>query len=124
MVKWLSLIVGSSFGGVARHALSSFVHRIFGTTFPHGTLVVNLSGCFLIGLIAALSQEKFQLSPNARLLFVVGFCGAFTTFSTFIFETAHLASTGETMRAFANILLSVTFGFLVFRVGVLVGDLI
>ena len=124
MAKWITLIVGSSLGGVARYALSGFVYRVFGSAFPHGTLAVNLTGCFLIGFLAVLSEQKFLLGPNARLLLMVGFCGAFTTFSTFIYETAHLITAGETLRAFANILLSMILGFLVFRLGVLAGELL
>lgn len=123
-MKWLSLIAGSSIGGVARYALAGSVYRVFGSGFPYGTLVVNLAGCFLIGFLAVLSEEKFLLGPNTRLFLMVGFCGSFTTFSTFIYETAHLMTAGETMRAFLNVLVSVILGFFVFRFGVLAGELL
>ena len=124
MAKWFNLAIGSMVGGYARYLLAGFVHQIFGAAFPYGTLMVNLIGCFLIGLLAALAEEKFLLGPDARILLMVGFCGAFTTFSTFIYETAHLVSAGETWRALANVLLSVILGFLVFKLGVSAAELL
>jgi len=107
-----------------RYFLTGFMHQIFGASFPYGTLIVNLTGCFLIGLFAALADEKFLLSPQMRLILMVGFCGAFTTFSTFMLETSNLIRDGETLRAFFNILISVLIGFFVFRTGVLFGKII
>ena len=124
MVKWFNLAVGSVIGGYARYLLAGFVHHIFGAAFPYGTLVVNLIGCFLIGLLAALAEEKFLLGPDARILLMVGFCGAFTTFSTFMLETGNLIRDGEMIRAFLNVMASVVIGFLVFRLGVLLGEFI
>ena len=124
MVKIVALAIGSLAGGFARYYLAGAVYRIFGTTFPYGTLAVNLTGCFLIGLFSVLAEEKFLIGPNGRLLLMVGFCGAFTTFSTFIFETSNLMKDGETLQTLLNITLSVIAGFLVFRMGVLLGELI
>src|SRR3972149_12147921 len=73
----------------------------------HGTFTVNVLGCFLIGILVVLAEEKFLLNPQLRLMLMVGFCGAFTTFSTFILETANLTKQGEILNAFLNILLSV-----------------
>jgi fluoride exporter len=123
-MKWVSLIVGSCAGGVARYALSGIIHRLGGATFPYGTLVVNVSGCFLIGFLAALSEEKFSLGPNARLLLMVGFCGAFTTFSAFMLETANLIKGGESLHALTNVVVSVAIGFLVFKLGVMLAELV
>jgi|SRR3989338_7902233 len=124
MVKWLSLALGSIVGGFSRYFLAGFVYQIFGTSFPYGTLVVNLIGCFLVGFLAALAEEKFLLGPNARVLLMVGFCGAFTTFSTFMLETLNLTKDGEMFRALLNILTSVILGFIVIRLGVLLGEII
>ncbi|OGW85978.1 MAG: hypothetical protein A3C35_07375 [Omnitrophica bacterium RIFCSPHIGHO2_02_FULL_46_11] len=124
MGKWASLITGGIAGTVARYILAGVVYQLFGTTFPYGTLAVNLIGCLTIGFLAALSEEKFLLSPNARILLMVGFCGAFTTFSTFMLETANLIKEGESLRAFANVALSVVVGFVLFRVGILLAEIL
>ena len=123
-MKWINLIVGGVVGTVARYVLAGAVYQVLGTNFPYGTLAVNLTGCFVIGFLAALAEEKFLLSSNARLLLMAGFCGAFTTFSTFILETANLIKDGETLRAFINVAVSVIIGFMIFRLGVLIGELI
>ncbi len=119
MTKWLGLAAGGLLGTFARYFLAGAVHRFWGATFPFGTLVVNLTGCFAIGFLAVLAEEKFLLGPTARVFLMIGFCGAFTTFSTFIFETANLTKDGETLSALMNIVLSVVLGFLVFRLGVI-----
>ncbi|MDD4955886.1 MAG: fluoride efflux transporter CrcB [Candidatus Omnitrophica bacterium] len=124
MIKLALLAVGGITGTISRYALAGFVYGVFGARFPYGTLIVNVLGCFIIGFLAAMTEEKFLLSPNLRILLMVGFCGAFTTFSTFILETSNLIRDGETLRAFINILLSVSVGFIVFRIGFFLADLI
>lgn len=121
MVKIIHLVIGGATGTIARYLLSNSVYRIFGTSFPYGTLIVNLLGCFLVGLFFSLAENKFLLSSNMRILLMVGFCGAFTTFSTFILETSQLIRDGESMRAFLNVALSCVAGFVVFRAGILIG---
>lgn len=79
---------------------------------------------FLIGLFDTIFQVKFLFSPILRVFLMVGFCGAFTTFSTFMLETGNLIRDGETMRAFLNVMLSVILGFIVFRLGILLGEII
>ncbi|MSR77933.1 MAG: fluoride efflux transporter CrcB [Candidatus Omnitrophica bacterium] len=122
MTKWISLISGGIAGTAARYLLSGLLNGWMGTNFPYGTLMVNLIGCFLIGFFASLAEGKFFLGPNARLLLMVGFCGAFTTFSTFMLETAGLMKDGEMLRAFFNVMISVIAGFFIFRLGVLVAE--
>ena len=124
MSKLIQLLVGGAIGTVARYALSVFTYRALGSDFPYGTLVVNLTGCFIIGFLAAITEEKFLFGTNIRIFLMIGFCGAFTTFSTFILETANLMKDGETFRALLNVLVSVIVGFVVFRIGVLAGELI
>ncbi len=122
-MKWFHLAVGGLAGTFARYLLAGAVHSALGADFPYGTLTVNLAGCFLIGFLAALAEDKFLLGPSAQLMWMVGFCGAFTTFSTFMLETSNLARDGETWRALLNVLLSVAAGFLVFRLGVFLAEL-
>ena len=124
MVKWVALAAGGVAGTFARYLLSIVVYRAVGSRFPYGTLIVNLLGCFLIGVLDVLAEEKFILGPQARLLLMVGFCGAFTTFSTFILETGNLIKDGQTLYAFSNVMTSVVLGFVVFRLGILAGKVL
>ncbi len=124
MARWFGLAAGGILGTFARYFLSGAAHRIFGITFPFGTLAVNLAGCFAIGFLAVLAEEKFLLGPAARVFLMIGFCGAFTTFSTLILETSNLAKDGESLYALMNIALSVILGFLVFRLGVMLARVI
>jgi len=124
MIKFINLVIGGAVGTVARYLLGGAVYRFTGTSFPYGTLVVNISGCFILGILAALSDKKFMLNPDARLLLMIGFCGAFTTFSTLIFETDNLVRNGQMIRAFGNVFASIILGFLLFRVGTFIGEII
>jgi fluoride exporter len=124
MMKLAYLTIGVVIGTFARYFLSGFIYRFTGTDFPYGTLVINLIGCFLIGIFATLSDEKLILGPDMRVMLMAGFCGAFTTFSTFMLETGNLIKDGEWLRAFGNVFLSVIIGFILFRLGVLLGKLI
>lgn len=121
MDKFAYLTLGTIVGGLSRYVLAGWIYRLFGASFPYGTLVVNLIGCFLIGFFSVLSEERFVLGPNGRLLLMVGFCGAFTTFSTFILETGNLLKAGEALGAFLNVGASFGLGFLVFQVGIFIG---
>ncbi len=120
-MKILSLILGGTIGTLARYFFTHITYHFLGAGFPYGTLTVNLIGCFIIGIVANLSSEIFFLTYNQRLLLITGFCGAFTTFSTFIFETEHLFTNGEASKAFLNVLLSLILGFVVFRIGGILG---
>jgi fluoride exporter len=123
-MKILYLILGSAAGGLARYYLAGTVYRVAGSGFPYGTLAVNLAGCFLLGLLAGLAEDKLLLGPDARLLLMIGFCGAFTTFSTFIFETDGLLREGEWLSALLNVAASIVFGFVLFRGGRWLIDLV
>jgi len=109
---------------VARYVLAGVVYRFTGTGFPYGTLIVNVSGCFILGILASLADKKFILGPDARVLLMIGFCGAFTTFSTLIFESDNLLRNGQAIRAFSNIIVSVILGFILYRAGSLLGEII
>ena len=114
---WVAL--GSAFGGTARFFLSGFVGRCIGETFPWGTMVVNVTGAFAIGVFAAAASghAAFQL-PASWQFSVVGILGSYTTVSSFSLQTLALARDGEFLHAVANVLLSlalclsaVTLGF-------------
>ena len=124
MIKFLNLIIGGAVGTVARYLLAGVVYRFMGTGFPYGTLIVNISGCFILGILASLADKKFLLSADMKVLLMIGFCGAFTTFSTLIFESDSLVRNGQAVRAFTNIFVSVILGFILFRVGSLLGEII
>ena len=122
MGKWTGLIIGSLAGGVARYTLSDTIHHALGADFPYGTMAVNLTGCFLIGAFDALAEFRFLLSPEARVMLMTGFCGAYTTLSTLILETNNLFKEGDTRYALANLLGTVIGGFILLRAGMFVGE--
>ena len=120
----LYLIVGGILGTLARYFVSGGVYRSLGINFPYGTFVVNLLGCFIIGFFMALADKKFLLDTSLKLFLMAGFCGAFTTFSTFMMETDNLIRDGEFIKAFLNIFLSVLFGFVLYRCGVFLAEIL
>jgi len=103
MSKWLALAAAGALGTLARYALSGWVHRHVRETFPAGTLVVNVAGCFLIGLVMQASLDRQVLAPEARTVVVAGFLGAFTTFSAFGYETIELMRGGSPWPALASV---------------------
>ena len=94
-------------GAVLRYAISSAIYQWFGRGFPWGTLVVNITGSLLIGLLSILLVEKFELPHEMKLMLVVGVLGALTTFSTFSWDTLDLMQQGLMPRAFLNVLVNV-----------------
>ena len=121
MGRFGSLAAGFLAGGYARYFLTARLAQALGPAFPYGTLAVNLSGCLAIGFIDALAEGRKLVSPEARLLLVTGFCGAYTTFSALILETSDLLGSGQTARALLNYLGSGLGGFLLFRLGAWLG---
>jgi len=106
-VGWFAIAAGGALGATARFALSHQVYQIFGREFAWGTLSVNVIGSFFMGLIAVLLIDKLDLSNEWRAFLMVGFLGAFTTFSTFSYETMQYIQIGEISKAFINIAVSV-----------------
>lgn len=109
MFLYLLIALGGALGSVARFFVGGVVASRFGETFPWGTLVVNVAGSFAIGFFATLTGPEGRVfaSGNARLFFMTGVCGGFTTFSSFSLQTLALAREGEWLRAGANTLGSV-----------------
>lgn len=101
------IAVGSAVGGVSRYLLGGAVQRLAPGTFPVGTLIVNITGSFLLGAILRFAIDTPGLTSEMRALLTVGFCGGFTTFSTFSYETVALLEDGEWSRAAAYLALSV-----------------
>ncbi len=124
MVKIVSLIVGGALGTTLRYFFSGTIYRLAGSDFPYGTLAVNVAGCFIIGFLVSITETKFILGPNGKILLMVGFCGAFTTFSTFILETANLLKGGQVSRAFLNVFISLILGFVFLRAGMIIGEVL
>ena len=122
MIKNLIYIaLGGASGSVLRYLIQSSIHKNYPNSFPYGTFVVNIIGCFLVGfLISWFSKEK-AFSEHVQLMLITGFCGGFTTFSTFAQEGNSLIVEGKTGHAFLYIGLSVLIGmgsaYLGFRLG-------
>ena len=91
--------IGSALGGVARFGLSGFIQQRAGPGFPMGTLVINITGSFLLGMLMRYTLQSEIVSPEVRTMLTTGFCGGYTTFSTFTYETAVLLEDGEYSRA-------------------------
>ncbi len=106
------VMAGAAAGGLARYVIGTTVMQRFGGRFPLGTLVVNVSGCFLIGVLMTLFTERLDIHPNWRLLLVTGVLGGYTTISSFGWETYQSAREGNPLMGLANVVLSVGFGYL------------
>lgn len=119
----LIAVLGAA-GTLARYGLSGWVQRATGGGFPWGTLAVNISGCFLFGLVWAVSEGWFSIKPEYRMIALVGFMGAFTTFSTFAFETVQLLREAQWWSAFLNVAAQNLSGILFLFLGLAVGKAI
>jgi CrcB protein len=117
MINYVLIGAGGFIGAVVRYALATWIGQKWGRSFPLGTFVINVSGSFLIGLLMTLLTEKFMANPQWRLLMVVGFLGAYTTFSTFEYETGNLLKDGEIVLATLNVVFSVFLGFVALKLG-------
>ena len=122
--KFIWLAVAGAAGTLTRYTLAGLVHRIDGASFPWGTLAVNATGCFLAGLLWALFETRWAVSGETRVIILVGFMGAFTTFSAYILETGELVRASEWAYALANVSLQNTLGFLALLVGMAIGQAI
>ena len=119
-MKYLLIVLGGGAGSLARYLASSAIASRFGARLPiAGTMVVNVTGCFLIGLIMTLLTERLEPHPYWRLLLVVGFLGGYTTFSSFEWETYSAVREGGFWIGLANIVGSVTLGYAAVWLGAL-----
>ncbi|MFI6492941.1 fluoride efflux transporter CrcB [Streptomyces sp. NPDC050564] len=108
-MNWLLVIIGAAVGAPLRYLTDRAVQMKHDTVFPWGTLVVNVTGSLVLGLLTGAASAG-HASPHLQLLIGTGLCGALTTYSTFSYETLRLAETGAAFYATANVVLSVTAG--------------
>ncbi len=121
MNSWL-IFMGAGLGGVARYGASNAIHLLLGRAFPYGTLFVNASGSFLMGLLFALILGRFDgMGPQLRSFLLIGFLGGYTTFSSFSIETLNLFESGAWFYALLNIIGSVTLCLTLTYLGILGG---
>lgn len=118
MLNILVVAAGGSIGAVSRYLVSTWAAERFGAGFPYGTLIVNVVGCFIIGIFMTMTTERFIINPYWRLLITVGFVGGLTTFSSFSYETFRLLEDADMMMAFYNIALNLALGFFATWLGI------
>ena len=116
---WIAILGG--IGTLARYTLSGFIQRFYNSSFPWGTVVVNIVGCFFFGLVWSIAEHRIGISNTARTVLLVGFMGAFTTFSTYIFETGELLKDSQWLIVLTNMLaqniMGLGFLFIGFTIG-------
>lgn len=120
-VRSLWIALAGSAGALSRYQLEGLVSRHTRGAFPWGTLVVNLSGCFVLGLLFTVLTERFLPHPDLRAALTIGFLGAYTTFSTFAFESVRLAEDGAPGIALLNVVVSVAAGVAAAWLGIVAG---
>ena len=121
MIKYLMVGLGGFLGAIARFWVGGYVYSRLGTKFPYGTFVINMTGSFVIGLSITILTEKTHLNANWRYLIPIGFIGAYTTFSTFEYETLAAVQNGQLFIGGLNVVLSVVIGFICVWLGVVLG---
>lgn len=118
MQQYLAIAAGGAVGALMRFAMSNWVYGVTGRDFPYGTLVVNVAGCLLMGILYVLLLERVAGEVAWRAFLLIGMLGAFTTFSTFSIETLNLLENGAHLRALINVLASVSACLLATWLGV------
>lgn len=123
MPKLIAIALAGAAGSLSRYWLGGWISHHLGPRFPFGTVGVNILGCFAIGLIGTLADEKFLISPTVRFPILIGFLAAFTTFSSFSYETWILVKDGEFLLGGLNVVGSLLGCFLGLALGVILGRL-
>ncbi|AXG74481.1 fluoride efflux transporter CrcB [Flavobacterium arcticum] len=121
MFKSILLVgLGGAIGSILRYLSSLFITRYFNSVFPLATFTVNIIGCFIIGLIFGYMEKEQITNDNIKFLFITGFCGGYTTFSTFAIENVGLIQSEHTLSAFAYIAASIITGLFAVWLGLIV----
>ncbi len=124
MYKYFLIAVGGSLGAIARYWVGSTISGRMGTRFPYGTFVVNITACLIIGFSLVFLGRRTEINPAWRFLIPVGFIGAYSTFSTFEWETFSSLQTGAFFIAALNVVLSITLGLVAVWCGVLIARIL
>ncbi|SIN77721.1 fluoride efflux transporter CrcB [Halodesulfovibrio marinisediminis] len=124
MTKIILLFCAGGLGSLSRYLLSGVFQRAINISFPIGTYLVNIIGCFLFGLIWAYAQDRLSLSPDFRAIVLTGFMGAFTTFSTFIFESTALLDSTQWPYFLLNVVGQIITGVILLKFGLSLGKLL
>jgi fluoride exporter len=124
MQKLLLIGLAGAFGALTRYGLGGFVQRYGGVTFPWGTLVVNILGSFLFGFIWSLIEQRLVVSIETRVIILAGFIGAFTTFSSVMFETTFMIRDAQWIIAMLNLTAQIGLGMLAMFFGLAAGRLV
>lgn len=124
MLKVLYVGLAGLVGTIARYLIATGVDKNLNSRFPFGTIVVNIAGCFLAGLLFALFRERLQVSETVIAVVMIGFLGGFTTFSAYALQTFNFFEAGETSVALTNLLVSNLLGLLAVWAGYAVGGMV
>ncbi len=124
LARILFIAAGGGIGALARYGLSGLVHRVIEASYPLGTFVVNVAGCFLFGFVWTIFEDRLLLSGDMRTAILVGFMGSFTTFSTFIFESNQLMRESQFLLTGLNIAGQVIIGFVALYAGMLLARML
>lgn len=122
-IAYLWVALGGALGSVSRFWVSGFVAERFGETFPWGTILINITGSFIIGIFAAFTDPEGRVlaTPGFRQFFMIGICGGYTTFSSFSLQTLRLAQDRQWLYASGNVILSVVLCLVAVWLGYLLG---
>ncbi len=126
MIAYLWVAIGGALGSMARYFIGGLISEKTGGSFPWGTLVVNVTGSFIIGILGALTVPEGKMAPQTRALatqlLITGVCGGYTTFSSFSLQTLNLLRDGEWLYAAGNVLLSVILCMIAVWIGYVLGN--
>lgn len=121
MKQLLLIAAGGAVGSILRYLVSLVVYSLFGRVFPYGTLIVNISGCLIMGLLTSLLFERITEATELRALLLIGLLGGYTTFSSFAIETLTLAENGQLLLAVSNVFFSVVMCLFAVWIGLILG---
>jgi CrcB protein len=122
MQSLLMVFIGGGLGSVVRFSLGKWISSLHTYHFPYGTFVANVLACFILGLVIGLADHRQLFSPNARVFWTVGFCGGFSTFSTFSHETLYLLQGGFTLSSIIYVIFSLIFCVAAVYMGLFAGE--